>query len=920
VGNGGAVTRTFLFTDLEGSTRQWEDEPDVMRAALARHDELLRTVIEANDGTVFSTAGDGFAAAFPTAETAVRVAVDGQLALSGEAWPGKQPLKARMGLHTDAAHERDGNFFGPGLNRCARLMGAAHGGQIVCSEATAVLVRDSVGATTRFVDLGEHRLRDLSRPLRVYQVNHPELPSEFPALRSLDAFPSNLPAQVATFIGREADLVTVAEAVQASRLVTLTGVGGVGKTRLALQAAADVLPAYADGAWLVELGGVADALAVEEAIAAALGVQEQPGQTLRESVLAFLRGKRLLMILDNCEHLLEPIADFVETALSRAPKLAVLATSREALGLRGERVLGVRSLPVPPTDTDLATLVTAEAIALFVDRAQAARDGFALTIDNGAAVAHLCRRLDGIPLAIELAAARIRAMAPAEIAARLDQRFRLLTGSGRRTANRHQTLRRAIDWSWDLLGEDERTLLRRLSVCVGGFDLAAAEAIGSGGVIDAYDVDDLLGHLVEKSLVVAEERGDTTRYRMLETIREYVLERLEDAREVDESRERHARHYAAFAEEAGVGLRSARERGWLERTDDELDNLRLAVAWATDAGQPALALRIIAALSLHGLRIETSVGAWAETAITAPGAPGDPRYPAGLACVAWAVMRQGDSKRALALGREALELSCATTDDDARVRMQVIATTSGVLGTMQQPESAEVIDEWVALATRLEDPYDTALAHAMLCVNRFFRGLPDALEAGERAVAAARRCGSPTALAYSLLTLALTLDQTDHVDRALAVLDEAVACADSVDNRYGAFVAGQTRGQIHSRIGNYDLGLQLTFDGVIRAWRAGHRAQQALGLWWCGGVLAITGHDEPAAVIAGWVQSVFGGIQAGTVSAQFLSVALESLPARLGEPRYSGHIARGAAMDDDEIIHFAQAAIEAVLGDLVARA
>jgi hypothetical protein len=323
--------------------------------------------------------------------------------LAGEEWPLSRPLKARMGLHAGVVDTRDGNFFGPPVNRCARLMSIAHGGQVVCSEAVAVLARDRLDCGIELTDLGEHRLRDLAYPVRVLQLAHPSLARDFPPLRSLDAYPTNLPAQLTAFVGRDDDLRSVGKSLAESRLVTLTGVGGVGKTRLAVQVAADVLPAHADGAWLVELGGVADADAVEEAVAATLLVQQQPGKSLRESLLSFLRMKQRVL-LDNCEHLLEPVGDFVDRALRGAPRLTVLATSREALGVAGERVLGVRSLPLPTAD-DPAAVVTADAVRLFVERAQAARADFALTANNARAVAHLCRRLDGIPLAIELAAA-----------------------------------------------------------------------------------------------------------------------------------------------------------------------------------------------------------------------------------------------------------------------------------------------------------------------------------------------------------------------------------------------------------------------------------------------------------------------------------------------------------------------------------
>jgi len=454
-----------------------------MRSDLARHDEILRDSISRHDGFVFATGGDGFAVAFGRVADAVGCVIEAQQALR----EAKQPT-VRMALHTGEAEERSGDYFGPAVDRAARLMGIANGGQVLLSRATDELL----GTEVQVHDLGEHRLRDLAEAVHVFQLCHESLPSAFPPLRSLDAYPTNLPPQSTGFVGRHDEMVETEKALEESRVVTLTGVGGVGKTRLALQVAAEVLPGYPDGAWLVDLGGVADNGAIEEALAAFLGIAQQSGQSVRDSIVSFLSNKRLLLVLDNCEHVLDQVARLVGEMLGRSQQISILATSREALRVDGEDVVAVPSLDVPEETATLDVLAGAEAVRLFVERARAARSGFGLNPENARAVVQLCRRLDGIPLAIELAAARVRSMVPGEIAARLDQRFRLLTGGSRTAANRHQTLRRAIDWSYDLLAEDERALLGRLSVCPGGFDLSTAEAIGSGGTVDAFDVDDLL--------------------------------------------------------------------------------------------------------------------------------------------------------------------------------------------------------------------------------------------------------------------------------------------------------------------------------------------------------------------------------------------------------------------------------------------
>ena len=409
-------TVTFLFTDLEASTRLWEEHPEAMKAALARHDEILREVIESIGGWVVKTTGDGVHAVFGTARDAATAAAAGQRRFADERWDGVDPLRVRIGLHTGEAERRDGDYFGPTLNRAARLMAAAHGGQVLVSHATEAVLRDSLPEDLELVDLGEHRLRDLSRPEQVFQLVGGGLEARFGPLRSLDAFPTNLPLQLSSFVGRVEELEDVAAALQSTRVVTLSGVGGVGKTRLALQVAAEVLPRYRDGAWLIELGPVGEPDAV--VAASTLGIQQHQGRSLAESVVEALRGKQMLLVMDNCEHVLDASAALVESLVRSCPEVAVLATSREALDVSGERAKRVRSLPVPrPHDVSVESLAANEAARLFVDRAQEVRAGFALEATTAAAVAQICERLDGIPLAIELAAARVASMQPGDIAA-----------------------------------------------------------------------------------------------------------------------------------------------------------------------------------------------------------------------------------------------------------------------------------------------------------------------------------------------------------------------------------------------------------------------------------------------------------------------------------------------------------------------
>ncbi|MGH2352814.1 MAG: ATP-binding protein, partial [Chloroflexota bacterium] len=502
-------------------------------------------------------------------------------------------------LHTGEAELRDGDYYGSAVNRAARLRAIAHGGQALLSQATYDLARDALPAGTRLRDLGEHRLSDLARPERVFQLIVTGVPDTFPLLRSLDMLPHNLPLQLTSFVGRERELPAVRDLLAEHRLVTLTGPGGTGKTRLALQVAADVLPAYPDGVWLVALAALADPALVPHAVAQAVGVREEPGRPLLGTLADALRPKRLLLVLDNCEHLLDACAHLADALLRACPHLRVLATGREALGIAGETAWRVPSLGLPDARhlPPVEVLSQYEAVRLFIDRALAVQPGFRVTNQNALAVVQVCARLDGIPLAIELAAARVRVLPVEQLLVRLEDRFRLLSGGSRTALERHQTLRAAVDWSYDLLTEPENAVFARLAVFAGGFTLDAAEAVCAGDGIEAVEVLDLLTHLVDKSLAVVDEQPDgTARYRLLETLRHYAREKLAAREEADTVRAQHATHYLALAEQADPELRGPRGAGWLDRLRRDLDNMREALAWAEAGGEAELGLRLAAAL------------------------------------------------------------------------------------------------------------------------------------------------------------------------------------------------------------------------------------------------------------------------------------------------------------------------------------
>ncbi|HKX76803.1 MAG TPA: tetratricopeptide repeat protein, partial [Acidimicrobiia bacterium] len=543
-----------------------------------------RDIVEGHGGYVFSTAGDSFAVAFSDPTRALAAAVQAQSLISIQDWPPPVSIKVRMGIHSGIAAERDGDYFGSAPNRCARVMAVASGGQILLTAATHGMVQDHLLDGVGFTDLGQHQLRDLTAPERIFAVVHPAL-SPVTAIRSLTTLPNNLPAQLTSFVGREEELAQATKLLGESRLLTVAGVGGSGKTRLALQVAAEASTRFRDGVWLVELAPVAEPEGVVRAVNAVLAVQEMPESSLEEVLIEHLRPRNALLILDNCEHLVATVAALVERLLGAAPQLTVMVTSRELLGVPGEIAYQLRSMRVPDEEPPLEELTAYDAIQLFVSRGEAAQAGFRLTSANAATVIQLCRRLDGMPLALELAAARLRVLSLEQIAARLDDRFRLLTGGSRTALPRQQTLQAAIDWSYDLLSEGEKLLFDRLSVFQGGFTLEAAEEVCAGDGIDQFEVLDLVSHLVDKSLVAVGDSAEGARYRMLETLRQYARERLVERGETEPIRRRHALHFHDLTNRALPHLRGPEEDRWLDRLETEHDNLRQALRWAIDAGQ-----------------------------------------------------------------------------------------------------------------------------------------------------------------------------------------------------------------------------------------------------------------------------------------------------------------------------------------------
>jgi predicted ATPase/class 3 adenylate cyclase len=598
-------TVTFLFTDIEGSTRLSQQYPDAMPRLLARHNEIVCHALESQNGYVYHIVGDSISAAFSSAIDALNAAIEAQKCLQNESWA-PAPIRVRMGIHTGitqltSEHEYTGYAT---LALSHRVMSAGHGGQILLSRATRELVRDSLPPDSEILDLGERRLKDMLRPEHLYQLNVAGLPAVFPPLKTLDSFPNNLPIQLTNFIGREKEIAEVKKILGEHRLVTLTGAGGTGKTRLSLQVAADMLGHFPQGIWFVELAPLADPEQIPQTILSAIGIDEQAGRPSVGLLQEFLRDKTSLIILDNCEHLIDASARLADGLLSVAPELKILASSREALDIKGELSYPVPSLSSPDIKQihSIAQLSQYEAVRLFIDRASLVSPHFVVDRENAPFIAQICHRLDGIPLAIELAAARVKMLSVDQIATRLDDRFRLLTGGARTALPRQQTLRALIDWSYDLLTEQERLLLRRLSVFAGSWTLEAGEAVCAGRGIDSYDVLDVLAQLVNKSLVVVVEKPQmgvtfpsaqaSPRYRMLETIRQYGREKLLEAGEGTAIRDNLFEYYLRMAKRIVPEFFGPKELIWLVWLEDEWDNVRAAVEWSIET-RPEAGLELV---------------------------------------------------------------------------------------------------------------------------------------------------------------------------------------------------------------------------------------------------------------------------------------------------------------------------------------
>jgi predicted ATPase len=864
---------TFLFTDVEGSTRRWEADAEGMRAALAAHDDVLRKAIEAHGGWLFKHTGDGVCATFASPRSAVDAAVAAQRVLD---------LPVRMGLATGEAELRDGDYFGTVLNRAARVMAAGHGGQVLLADSTAGLL-----SGVDLVDLGPRRLRDLPAPIGVFQVRAAGLRTEFPALRSLDVSPGNLRAATTSFIGRESEVVELHAAVKARRLVTLTGVGGVGKTRLALEVAARLVDEFPDGVWFFELAAVTDPAAVPDAVAAVLGITQQPGKTVTESVAAALEGRSRLLVFDNCEHVVDSVADLVEAILAASATVTILATSREGLGVSEEQLWRVPSL-------DVNAGTESAAVNLFVDRAHSVVSDFSLAQPGQAdAVVEICRRLDGIPLAIELAASRMASMTASEVRDRLDHRFRLLVGS-RRGLSRHHTLRHAVAWSYDLLDEPEKALLERCSVFAGGFDLESACAVaGFPDAPDDFATLDLLDALVRKSLLVADRSSGRTRIAMLETIRQFAEEQLVARGEASEIRAAHSRYFAGREADIMALWDSPRQREAYDWFSLELANLRTAFRWAADHGDLDVAATIASYVGWLGQAVQTFEPiAWAEELIEPARAVDHPGLATlyALAALCWVVGRIEEAVGYSDAGQIVLGRSRDAPPYGIEAGLGAVYLAIG------QPE------RWAELCrAQLARRRDTDLHIRSWLVSALsLAGCGgEAMDCADGLIEAAEATGNPYLLASTLGAYGLAFRDADPVG-ALNALGRGLVIAQDSGNGFVESQLATRLSRLEAEHGDPLAALDHLTLAIRNFYDCGNVGLIRSALATLAVLLDRLGRYEPAATIAGFAFSPF----TASIVPQ-LSIVIAHLRDVLGEATYESLARKGETMTTSAMVTYA---------------
>jgi predicted ATPase/class 3 adenylate cyclase len=913
--SGGRRLKTVMFSDVEGSTRLLRRAGDRYAELLHRHRTIVREEIARSGGEEQGTEGDSFYVLFDSPSGACAAALAIQRRLIDEPWPPDCEIRVRVGLHTGEIEFRDG-WVGMAIHEAARVGAAPHGGQTVVSETVRDLVADRLPGGAEFSDLGRHLLKDIEEPVRLYQLNHPDLEAEFPPLRTLSdlRLANNLPCDVSTFVGRERELSELRQLIASSRLVTLTGAGGSGKTRLALQVGADLLDGSGDGVWLVELASVNSPDSVASTVANVLGVRENPARSMVDVLVEALSERSMLLILDNCEHVVGATAKLVDALLRSAAGIIVLATSREALQIDGEQVYLVPSLSVPGSETeDPEVICGSESVRLLVERAAQHRAAFVVDETNAIAAAAVCRRLDGIPLAIELAAARLRTLSLDDLERRLDKRFQILTGGSRVALPRHKTLRGLIDWSWDLLTGPEQMVLSRVSVFAGGFDLAAAEAAAPGKELEEFSVLDLLGALVDKSLLQADDSTGTVRYRLLESVRHYAADKLaEDGRDVERAQCAHRDYYLSLAEEAKAHLSSKDQLAWLDRLDVEHGNISAALARSSSDADPVPGLRLATALR----QFWKARGYLSEGIDAIKG--GLDRLPAdaplvlrgeALANLAQLLGQVGSGREATVLAKQARVIACDL--DDQRLVADTLWTQAFVESRQGDPQAAlPLVEEGLAIARAVADDHLSATLLSMRALAR------DVLEDHQGAVSDTaeclklyRRVGDQRLVGGMLGNLGYGELSLGHIGAARSHLTEALQIAREMNDPKGIIIATFNLAIAAYLEGHDDEAEALFAEALSRSRHSPMKADPAYALVGVALTMSRLGQERQAAVLHGAADAAFEILGQAMVplEAGLHKRDVAKLQTDLGRDAFTSAYTEGREMPFDEVMALALA-------------
>jgi len=892
-------TVTFMFTDIEGSTRLWEEHDTDMEAVLAQHDEIFHGTVHRFGGKVFKHTGDGLAAAFPRIQSAASAALEAQRLMAQSDWGPVGELRSRIGIHTGPAQERMGEYFGRDVNRCARIMDAGHGGQVLISGPTADILSDLEPEKWQLRDLGVHQLKDLSHPESVFQLCHSDLPSNFPPLRSVEQVPRELPALAELFIGREDEIRTVGKLMRESRLISITGPGGVGKTQLAIAAALYHMHTFPDGAWFCSMTNLTTIEALVEMIESTMRLTATPGTEPLSRLASGLASRRALVILDGIEHILAGVKNVVANLLDSCQHVVFVCTSREVLHARRERVVALGPLDVPgPNISDVEAARRSASIELFERRAQLADPSFRLTEYSLPAVVSICSQLDGLPLAVELAAAQMGTLQPQDLADRIGRRIALID-------DRDQTLGTVIDWSYSSLSEKERLLFHRLAVFAGGFSLALAERVCADDRILLDDVMPGLVDLADKSVISIQRTAEGNRYVMLGLLRSYAINHLANPEEIGEQRQRHLVEYLDFAARAKVGLSGHSEAEWVKRVSLELANLRAAFAWAMESGQLEKAFELIYYIDAYSReRSFREIDSWSEQALGQ--ATGEETYVfSALTVLATSAARNDDIDSALQLADEALESARRSSYHDLYTAYRQVAIAAILTGNTRRALGAS--EEAIQLAIKQQLPLEIARFKSMKAHAAIMSpdDVADAKDLARSALMEARDLRNPSLLAWCLYVKGFL--ETDE-DKALSLLEEAIEFADMVDNRYVSGLALQATMWKRQTAGRVDIASWCS--RVISHWyRVANWASMAISLRMC--AEAMDGiNDQLVAVINGYLSRTENRIAFSAGYNEPYAQLIASVTVRMGEEAYQAAAQQGVTMDPTQMVNYCKKVLE----------